>query len=115
MLKLANSRQAALAIVQPPSGGCVLKQFNLSGIGEAFCQPPSGGCVLKRHGAGLSDAVVLPAAFGRLCVETLPRHDLAGINFQPPSGGCVLKLSFNAIADLVAAQPPSGGCVLKRR
>ena len=35
---------------QPPSGGCVLKQFLVErGIG-ADEQPPSGGCVLKQTG-----------------------------------------------------------------
>ena len=37
--------------IQPPSGGCVLKQ----GVGgvekQAPFQPPSGGCVLKRKEA----------------------------------------------------------------
>ena len=57
-------------IIQPPSGGCVLKQLSIS-----FCfiykiyQPPSGGCVLKQF----------PSQLG--CVFFR----------QPPSGGCVLK------------------------
>ena len=55
---------------QPPSGGCVLK------LGTAECrqlttfQPPSGGCVLKRTDSLLNRSVNMPAAFGRLCVET---------------------------------------------
>ena len=34
--------------MQPPSGGCVLKQqcIHLAFVG--FVQPPSGGCVLKQ-------------------------------------------------------------------
>ena len=57
----------------------------------------------------------MPAAFRRLCVETLKKttnpHRQAA---QPPSGGCVLKQ--NVIVDIqpVRAQPPSGGCVLKQ-
>ena len=56
-------------IVQPPSGGCVLK---LEWARESFqttFQPPSGGCVLK----------------------PVPEYALKSMNFQPPSGGCVLK------------------------
>ena len=34
------------------------------------CQPPSGGCVLKRGMTGSAVQFGLPAAFGRLCVET---------------------------------------------
>ena len=35
-----------------------------------------------------------PAAFGRLCVETVSKRNLSriAIEGQPPSGGCVLKL-----------------------
>ena len=33
-------------------------------------QPPSGGCVLKLNNAYLVEHKTLPAAFGRLCVET---------------------------------------------
>ena len=34
-------------------------------------QPPSGGCVLKHQVFVQNLSVVGPAAFGRLCVETL--------------------------------------------
>ena len=33
-------------------------------------QPPSGGCVLKHFGYRVGEAYRIPAAFGRLCVET---------------------------------------------
>ena len=57
---------------QPPSGGCVLKHFDV-GIRYLWrMQPPSGGCVLKHHRDGR-------------------RRGYAG---QPPSGGCVLKLLY---------------------
>ena len=32
-----------------------------------------------------------PAAFRRLCVETDSSANEFGFDFQPPSGGCVLK------------------------
>ena len=38
-----------------------------------MCQPPSGGCVLKLQ-IGIAGTWVLPAAFGRLCVETAETH-----------------------------------------
>ena len=56
---------------QPPSGGCVLKLFLrvlLFGLGT---QPPSGGCVLKLSGKIRNLSERKPAAFRRLCVETL--------------------------------------------
>ena len=36
---------------------------------------------------------MVPAAFGRLCVETVTHtRGIAPMAAQPPSGGCVLKL-----------------------
>ena len=34
-------------VIQPPSGGCVLKQDRQSQSNQRLFQPPSGGCVLK--------------------------------------------------------------------
>ena len=55
-----------------------------------------------------------PAAFGRLCVETLGFDFAALSDCQPPSGGCVLKLSLFISSCGKICQPPSGGCVLKQ-
>ena len=71
MLKRTINYQSALIIVQPPSGGCVLKRYRLNRIPIQHPQPPSGGCVLKRAG-------VVVGSY---------------LNNQPPSGGCVLKQS----------------------
>ena len=77
--------------VQPPSGGCVLKQhLRIKGMAVSR-QPPSGGCVLK------------------LATCKHKRITLC----QPPSGGCVLKLPIKKSPIARAFQPPSGGCVLK--
>ena len=65
--RLETTEQAAC--IQPPSGGCVLKQSRFFPAAFFCSQPPSGGCVLKP---------VPP-----------PPSGLAPI--QPPSGGCVLK------------------------
>ena len=56
--------------MQPPSGGCVLKQQSLKNHFHAAGQPPSGGCVLKQSVINFSKEY----------------------EAQPPSGGCVLKL-----------------------
>ena len=78
-------------------------------------QPPSGGCVLKPFYSPTLRYGKHPAAFGRLCVETLPyRTSTAQTLPQPPSGGCVLKLNTMKIFEAPEIQPPSGGCVLKR-
>ena len=56
----------------------------------------------------------IPAAFGRLCVETFPAAPRRlGCMRQPPSGGCVLKHALNQCVVNRLNQPPSGGCVLK--
>ena len=77
------------------------------------CQPPSGGCVLKQSHRRHSPTHGLPAAFGRLCVETAGAVDLIIGGVQPPSGGCVLKPAYSTAWQGLARQPPSGGCVLK--
>ena len=56
-----------------------------------------------------------PAAFGRLCVETIKTADIVAVlRNQPPSGGCVLKQSQMPRNLRNPPQPPSGGCVLKQ-
>ena len=77
-------------------------------------QPPSGGCVLKRNRRGRAVQPTGAAAFGRLCVETMPAARCSRVVPQPPSGGCVLKPAGQAGQALANAQPPSGGCVLKQ-
>ena len=77
-------------------------------------QPPSGGCVLKQRSVGKVQLKTCAAAFGRLCVETmlLCRHSKRCLQ-QPPSGGCVLKHLLKRLNHQSREQPPSGGCVLK--
>ena len=59
------------------------------------------------------DTLIDPAAFRRLCVETPCRCPCLPVVFQPPSGGCVLKLPIQQKLEMLLGQPPSGGCVLK--
>ena len=74
-------------------------------------------CELSEIGAAKPDGARLlreaPAAFGRLCVETLILSMTVAAWVQPPSGGCVLKLKDELIKRGARSQPPSGGCVLK--
>ena len=113
VLKLVHGFAHTRARVQPPSGGCVLKQ----GLGGRFLaagsQPPSGGCVLKPHQQSVDYCHAFPAAFGRLCVETVWMIDTGALDAQPPSGGCVLKHGRGKTFTPSPNQPPSGGCVLK--
>ena len=46
-------------------------------------QPPSGGCVLKRNKIGELMLVVEPAAFRRLCVETLRPQRVVRLTLVP--------------------------------
>ena len=50
---------------------CVETYVSLHTMKEQGVQPPSGGCVLKQGDFAQSLDLVLAAAFGRLCVETL--------------------------------------------
>ena len=68
---------------------------------------------MKRAGTAGKKAAAPPAAFRRLCVETLSKPKPSGKGSQPPSGGCVLKQLTQAAYNRLARQPPSGGCVLK--
>ena len=65
-----RSLMAARMMCQPPSGGCVLKPPNYGGSSTVKAQPPSGGCVLKLSVGHCRYKWTMPAAFGRLCVET---------------------------------------------
>ena len=98
---------------QPPSGGCVLKRCESAPARWYWRQPPSGGCVLKPLPLARKNSVQSPAAFGRLCVETVVNPLAIKGYAQPPSGGCVLKPIWRAATITASYQPPSGGCVLK--
>ena len=71
MLKLGSSTTAVMVKVQPPSGGCVLKLQLILDETAAGGQPPSGGCVLKQIHRQPVIRDRQPAAFRRLCVETV--------------------------------------------
>ena len=132
-----NPCRAQGAIYQPPSGGCVLKHVGARQTNAPEPdQPPSGGCVLKLRRLkirqsrnkpaafrrlcvetveiGRKYVISVPAAFRRLCVETISVIKSSVKRAQPPSGGCVLKLYLIPIAIAMLGQPPSGGCVLKQ-
>ena len=49
----------------------MLKRKGRKGARSFSDQPPSGGCVLKPDGSSSSKTTEKPAAFRRLCVETL--------------------------------------------
>ena len=101
---------------QPPSGGCVLKPMLCRYLTGFRHQPPSGGCVLKQTNAERAHCRGKPAAFRRLCVETLDNCRAFPVEaYQPPSGGCVLKQPHNRASPQLPRQPPSGGCVLKHK
>ncbi len=77
VLKLMYKLNKQDAIAQPPSGGCVLKQPIKGGRLFRRGQPPSGGCVLKLCRVSTNHYLSLPAAFRRLCVETIYSQDAA--------------------------------------
>ena len=71
VLKHKNTIFNIIEYSQPPSGGCVLKRRMPLQPLPPCLQPPSGGCVLKRLRIGRCRGRLQPAAFGRLCVETI--------------------------------------------
>ncbi|EET43547.1 hypothetical protein NEISICOT_02635 [Neisseria sicca ATCC 29256] len=115
VLKPLRERKTHLEPLQPPSGGCVLKPEKAINLELKPFQPPSGGCVLKPEQPKPHLSEDDPAAFGRLCVETVDFGILGRYLTQPPSGGCVLKPFSPTRIFLSFSQPPSGGCVLKRQ
>ena len=48
-----------------------MKLVFIASLPLLFAQPPSGGCVLKLKLSKPPYYVILPAAFRRLCVETI--------------------------------------------
>ena len=72
VLKLGlHGIKLAIHLAQPPSGGCVLKPLTDCLDFRPNIQPPSGGCVLKPFFCFVILFITKPAAFGRLCVETI--------------------------------------------
>ena len=85
-------------------------------VNEAeLIQPPSGGCVLKHNGGNGTGAIQDPAAFGRLCVETRCCR-MGRRSFRPAAFGrlCVETRLYPKHTNRHTRQPPSGGCVLKQ-
>ena len=72
---------------------------------SAAFQPPSGGCVLKQTSTRKPGVYVEPAAFGRLCVETL-KAAIPAASKTPAAFGrlCVetILLSMNVILILAS-------------
>ena len=56
--------------MQPPSGGCVLKQLTASDGGAYSDAAAFGRLCVETRGGAITENEELAAAFGRLCVET---------------------------------------------
>ena len=52
-VETSGTGMGAVCRLQPPSGGCVLKQSKPYAAHHRHQQPPSGGCVLKRGTFGM--------------------------------------------------------------
>ena len=83
-------------LMQPPSGGCVLKLNSFIHYKIPFWQPPSGGCVLQHQMVLKNKARKQAAAFGRLCVETANRPSIVRSLIAAAFGRlCVETFDFN--------------------
>ena len=76
-------------------------------------QPPSGGCVLKLLVVAVALLVAVPAAFGRLCVETSAALSAYSRSLPAAFGRLCVETPVPLRPFRIARQPPSGGCVLK--
>ena len=135
MLKQLNFINLSSRIFQPPSGGCVLKPWEMSVYAQAESPAAFGRLCVETCEWTFALLFAGPAAFGRLCVET--RSCLDGLTWSSPAAFgrlCVetflyrlsLPTSFPAAFGRLCvetnavrrrfrslSQPPSGGCVLK--
>ena len=100
--------------MQPPSGGCVLKQGLCGQCRQQYAAAAFGRLCVETFPYRLVGGLKNAAAFGRLCVETIMLNLTMVFLWQPPSGGCVLKPAAIARLGFRPSQPPSGGCVLKQ-
>ena len=102
-------------VMQPPSGGCVLKpcarsRYILAGEAAAF-----GRLCVETFSAYQNARLSLgAAAFGRLCVETFSACQNARLSLGAAAFGRLCVETFLRSHFLLEnTQPPSGGCVLK--
>ena len=108
-------RRLSSGIAFPAAFGRLRVETNvaqLDGVSDVY-QPPSGGCVLKPQYHNDTNRNGRPAAFGRLRVETYPKSQW--MRRYPPAAFrrlCVETVITCSIWYLTQ-QPPSGGCVLK--
>ena len=98
MLKQFQLKTNPRRMSQPPSGGCVLKQGKYSDESQQMAQPPSGGCVLKLSFVLQHLLGKIPAAFGRLCVETTS-VDVCAKDKEPAAFGrlCVETIIYECL------------------
>ena len=122
---------------QPPLGGCVLKRPTAVSAFRRVFQPPLGGCVLKHSSPFSKQPAIPPAAFRRLCVETVMMRLALSVAY-PAAFRRLCVETFQAVLFRLhgcpaafrrlcvetkrqcrlhrkATQPPLGGCVLKQK
>ena len=92
----------------------MLKLSGSSDNVELLYQPPSGGCVLKHYRNGVEAGASEPAAFRRLCVETLIWRNGKFRTYPAAFRRLCVETTFSTTPQRAhRTQPPSGGCVLK--
>ena len=99
MLKRLMMVRGCIPPAQPPSGGCVLKHLLCVCLFVGVGQPPSGGCVLKPSLCRKYGNNKMPAAFRRLCVETIGQNH--EIRFRFPAAFRRLCVETSSIADII--------------
>ena len=67
-------------LVQPPSGGCVLKHLNLPYLLNTLQAAAFGRLCVETSSQNKVKEILEAAAFGRLCVETLSKRGVGKRN-----------------------------------
>ncbi len=101
-------------MLQPPSGGCVLKQqMVLKNKARKHAAAFGRLCVETANRPSIVRSLIA-AAFGRLCVETLRASHRIFVRIAAAFGRlCVETKRCRKRKNHYRQQPPSGGCVLK--
>ena len=114
MLKLSWYLVILPCFYQPPSGGCVLKHFHLIVNTRVDIPAAFGRLCVETHPRPQRPPPILPAAFGRLCVETDAETSHLFASAPAAFGRLCVETRRRRISHIsVRNQPPSGGCVLK--
>ena len=113
MLKLHYAKKKKLILMQPPSGGCVLKPSNEVARIDCNWAATFGWLCVETAYLKWEDKCISAATFGWLCVETNKKTKSNEREVAATFGWLCVETDEERKQSESVAQPPSGGCVLK--